>query len=158
MNSNRLFFLTLVFTLFLSGCNTKKAETQEQESKQVILGKMTLEGGWARPGSKGQTSAAYFNISNGTASPDTIVSVSSPIAQKAGIHESYKGENGLSGMRPAPNQVIAAGTDLYLRPGGLHLMLMELKNKVAVGDSIQISVTFNRNGTKTIRLPVQLQK
>lgn len=156
--SNYLFFTIFACTIFAAGCSAKNNEAKQQQSQQPILGKITFEEGWVRPGSKGQTSAAYLSISNGTASADTIKSLSADAAKKAEMHESYKGENGISGMRPAPNQAIASGKDLYLQPGGLHLMLMNLKNDLAVGDSVTISFTFKHTGTKSIQLPVQMQQ
>ena len=147
----------LLCALFAFGCSSNQAEEEAKSTKKTTLGKLTIEKGWARPGSKGQSSAAYLSISNGTASQDSIISISTKAAQKAEIHESYKGENGIMGMRPAPGQVIPSGEDLYLQPGGLHIMLMKLKNDLAVKDSVDLSVKFKNVGTKTISIPVQIQ-
>ena len=144
-------------TLLALGCSSNQAEEETKSPQKTTLGKLTIEKGWARPGSKGQSSAAYLSISNGTASQDSIISISSKAAQKAEIHESYKGENGIMGMRPAPGQVIPSGEDLYLQPGGLHIMLMKLNNDLAVEDSIDLSIKFKNIGTKTISIPVQTQ-
>ena len=152
--------LTLSTSVLVWGCNPEESSDNERSTQEqkLILGRMDLSGGWARPGSKGGTSAAYLSISNGTATADTIQNVSAQAAAKAEVHESYKGENGISGMRPAPHRVIGPGKDLHLQPGGLHIMLTDLKRDLAAGDSLVVAVTFTRSGTKNIRLPVQTQQ
>lgn len=153
MVSTRLLCLTvLLFAASLIGCSS-----DESEKESVVLGKIELSDGWARPGAKGQSSAAYLSISNGTASKDSITGIASTAAGKAAIHETYKGENGILGMRPAPGQVIHSAEDLYLKPNGFHIMLMKLKEDLAVGDSLDIAITFDQVGTKEIRIPVKIQ-
>lgn len=153
----RLAFLLII--LLLGSCNSdkQKASASESAAKEVILGKISLSDGWARPGSEGQSSAAYLSIGNGTASRDTIIGITSKAARKAAIHESYKGENGMIGMRPAPQQVIPSGGDLYLQPGGLHIMLTGLKRTLSVGDSLKLSVEFARAGRHSVTIPVKIQ-
>lgn len=153
MISSRL----LCIALLIFVASSVSCGSEDSQEKQVILGKLKLSDGWARPGAKGQSSAAYVSISNGTASKDSIVGLSSQAAEKAEIHESYKGENGISGMRPAPGQVIPSGEDLYLQPGGLHIMLMKLNTDLAVGDSLNITITFDKVGAKTMQIPVKIQ-
>lgn len=153
MVSTRLFCITL-FILLLSSIGCSSESSREEP---VILGKVAFSNGWARPGAEGQSSAAYVSISNGTASKDSIISLSSNKAEKAEIHESFKGENGIHGMRPAPGQTIQAGENLYLQPGGLHIMLMNLKKDIAEGDSVTITITFDRVGAKTMQIPVKIQ-
>lgn len=118
---------------------------------------MVLADGWARPGSKEQTSGAYLKIDNGTASRDTLVSVSSKAAGEAGLHQTVTLEDGTISMQPAGLQVIPPGTELRLAPGGLHIMLTNLKRNLAPGDSLSVSLKFARVGTKTITLPVKIQ-
>lgn len=99
-----------------------------------------------------------MKIDNGTATQDTLLGVTSNIAGKAEIHESYKNENDVMGMRPAGQQIIPSGSELMLEPGGLHIMLFDLKQDLAVGDSVNISLKFSRVGTRSITVPVQIQK
>lgn len=147
---------TVILLLLLSGCDTEKNQASESE-KGVVSGEIELSNGWARPGKQEMMSAVYLTISNETSSADTLVEVSSETAQSAEVHESYKGENGMSAMRPAPNRVIESKNNLYLQPGGLHIMLKNLKNDLASGDSVKIRIEFKRTGTQTIRLPVKAQ-
>jgi copper(I)-binding protein len=149
------FFFFVLFCLFLfKGCSP---ESKQKEKQEIILGKIELVDGWARPGSQGQTSGAYLTITNGTASVDTLVQVSSNVAKKTELHKSIKNEDGTMSMQPAGNQIIEDGSKLQLQPGGLHIMLINLKRDLGIGDSLDISLEFSRVGTKTITVPVQIQ-
>lgn len=140
--------------LLLWGCGS----SESNEKEDIAAGTIELADGWARPGAEGMMSAVYLTIRNKTAYPDTLAGVSSDAARKAEVHESYKGENGMSAMRPVPSRVIESGDNLYLQPGGLHIMLIKLKEGLAAGDSVNVLLEFRRTGTRNIRLPVQAQR
>lgn len=153
--------LLLVFLsgciLFL-GCDSETKSSNDSAQKQdIVLGKITLDQGWARPGSKGEKSAAYLTISNGTASSDSLLAFHSTAAQKVELHESVEHEDGTVEMQPADQQILESKKELVLEPGGLHLMLMDLKRDLATGDSLSLSLEFSRAGTKTVTVPVQIQ-
>lgn len=109
---------------------------------------------WARPGAQGQMSGAYFVYKNSLDIADTLVSAQSPQTGITQIHESYTTEEGLSGMRQKNNIVIPSGEELTLQPGGLHVMLMNLKQDLTTSDSVVISLTFARAGEKELKIPV----
>ena len=50
--------------------------------------------------------------------------------------------NGVSTMRPAGDQVIPAGGMLRIAPGGLHLMLMQPKRELKIGDTVRFRLRF----------------
>ena len=154
MISKKILLITAA-ALFFFGCSSQSDKKQNKGT--VVLGKMELSDGWARPGSKGQNSAAYMRIANGTASNDTLLNIQSSAAEKAELHESYQDENNITGMRPAGRQVIAESEKLYLQPGDLHIMLMNLQRNLAVGDTLSISLEFARAGTKSVNIPIKLR-
>lgn len=148
------FFTILIATVFVVfGCRSES----EQQQNDVIFGKVEFSGGWARPGSQEQTSGIYLTISNGTASADTLTGVSSNAANSVEIHESYEDESGVMDMRPAGEQIIPAGDKLIFEPGGLHIMLMDLKRDLIADDTLDVSFEFARVGSKTVAIPVQIK-
>lgn len=151
----------LIISLFCSilfwGCSSESDSSNSANSNEVILGKLELSSGWARPGAEGQSSGVYLTIHNGTASNDTLLDLSSEVANAVEIHESIENDDGTTSMRPAGKQVIRDGNKLELEPGGIHIMLMDLKRELAVGDSLSVSLEFARVGTKKITVPVQIQ-
>lgn len=157
MSSSR--FIVLLTGLAIVGFSvcTSNETREEQQHEESIFGKIELSDGWVRPGSEGGMSAAYLTISNGTESRDTLINISSSVATKTQLHESYKGENGIMAMRPASQPVISSGEKLYMSPGRLHIMLHGLNKDLSVGDSVDITLTFSRVDTRSIHLPIKSQ-
>lgn len=70
-----------------------------------------------------------------------LVSASSPVAGVVEIHEMAM-ENDVMRMRQVPGLDLAAGRALELKPGGYHLMLMDLKQAVKGGDTVPLTLVF----------------
>lgn len=154
-----LLLASLLSSILFLGCNSESNSSNgSKPSQETVLGKVALDNGWARPGSEQDKSAAYLQIINGTASVDTLLSVSSNAAQKVKLHKSVENKDGTIEMSPADRQVIAPGEKLLLEPGGLHLMFIDLEHDLATGDSLSLSLEFARAGTATITISVKIQK
>jgi copper(I)-binding protein len=156
MKNITILAIVLFAGLIFSGCSADS--NQQEKEENVIFGKIELSDGWARPGSEGNTSGAYLTIANGTSEADTLQSLDSPAAGKTELHETYSENSDATGMRPTGEQAITASNELVLTPGGQHIMLMNLKRELAVGDSVTINLEFARVGTQTITVPVQIQQ
>lgn len=159
MKSTHYLLLASLLGCFLFwGCSSDSNSSNDSESSQeVVFGKIALDNGWARPGSKGEKSAAYLTITNGTASDDTLVGISSEAAEKVELHESIENDDGTFSMQPAGRQGISSGNSLQLVPGGMHLMLINTNRELAAGDSLTLSLQFKNAGTSTVTVPVKLQ-
>lgn len=83
--------------------------------------------------------AAYLTIHNQGKKPATITGVQCAAAHMAELHES-KMELGVMKMRPVPSLTIAAGDTTVLQPGGIHIMLMDLKQALTPGDNLTITL------------------
>ncbi len=101
---------------------------------------------WARQVPGSDVAAAYITVRNPTTQPITIVSIESPLAASAMIHET-KTVGGQSRMRPHEQLVVAPGQTVKFEPGGLHVMLMGVTQPVAVGKSLPL-VLLLADGTK----------
>ena len=101
---------------------------------------------WTRQVPGSDVAAAYLTLRNPTTQPVTIVSIESPLAEHAMIHET-KTVGGQSQMRPHEQLVIAPGQTVKFEPGGLHVMLMGLRQPVPVGKSFPL-VLLLADGTK----------
>ena len=60
-------------------------------------------------------------------------------------------------MRPVPGQrlEIPARGAVELKPGGLHLMLIGLKQQLKPGDKIEVTLSFEKSGDKTVQAEVR---
>jgi copper(I)-binding protein len=87
-----------------------------------------------------------------------LVEVSSPVAGIAEIHEMAM-QGDMMRMRALPALELPAGKAVQLKPGGYHVMLMDLKQQLKPGESVPLTlVVEGKNGkreTLTIQAPVR---
>ena len=96
----------------------------------------------------------YLIIENHGNTTDVLVSVSADFAIKSEIHE-MKMEGDVMKMRPLENGiVIPADGEVYLKPGGYHLMFMKLNQQMIPMDVHQVTLTFKNSGSITIPMTV----
>jgi copper(I)-binding protein len=115
---------------------------------------ITLDHVWARasPGNS-TTAAAYLTVTNG-GQPDHLVSVSTPVAATAELHETIN-DNGIMKMRPVAPIALDPGKPVSFQPGGYHVMLMGLKNPLKAGDSFPLTLTFEHAKPLTVTVHVE---
>lgn len=115
-----------------------------------------VEGGWARATVQGQKATGAFMKLTADKSL-RLVSVSSPAAGVAEIHE-MKMEGNVMKMRALPVLELPAQQTVELKPGGHHLMLMDLKTPLMKDSSVSLTLTFrDASGLETrqqLSLPV----
>lgn len=82
-----------------------------------------------------------------------LIAVSSPVAGSAEVHEMAM-ENNVMSMRQISGLDIPAGKTVELKPGGYHVMLMDLKKPAKAGDTIRITLKFEDAAKKTFEQTV----
>jgi periplasmic copper chaperone A len=103
---------------------------------------------------KAPVSGGYMTITNNGSQSDRLVSVTTPFAPKAEIHEMTM-EGDVMKMRPlAGGLEIPAGGSVELKPGGYHIMFMGLTEPLKEGESRKAVLTFEKAGTVEIEFPV----
>jgi copper(I)-binding protein len=111
---------------------------------------LVVRNAWARQADSGTTTAVYLTMVNGSASPVSYTSASSPLAASVSLHETMA-MDGMVHMMPLDTaQAIAAGDSLVLAEGGKHLMVSGLRRKLAAGDSLPLLLTFG--GGRSVQL------
>lgn len=70
-----------------------------------------------------------------------LVEVKSPVAGVAEIHEMAM-DNNVMKMRQIPGLALPAGKAVELKPGGYHVMLLDLKAQVKEGDVVPVTLVF----------------
>jgi periplasmic copper chaperone A len=110
---------------------------------------------WARatPGAA-RTGAVYFRIESPT--DDRLIGLTSPVAAKAELHTHLE-ENGVMQMREVVGGLaVPAGQEVELKPSGLlHVMLIDLNQKLKAGDSFPLTLTFERAGSRDVTVKVE---
>jgi copper(I)-binding protein len=101
------------------------------------------------------TSAAlYFSIMNHGGSDDALLSLSTPAALAATLHET-KNLNDVVSMRERTEPlIISAGTTYDLKPGGTHVMLTGLHAPLKQGAVLVLDLVFAKSGKLQVKVPV----
>lgn len=83
----------------------------------------------------------YFSLANAGAKSAVLVGAESPAFERVTMHETIQ-QGGTSRMEPVPRLELAPGERIDFAPGGYHLMGMERKQPLAVGDDVTIELLF----------------
>ena len=104
----------------------------------AALAQTTVTAAWVR-GTVAQqrTTGLFAQITS--AQGGRLVSVTSPLAGVVEIHE-MKMEGDVMRMRAVPALELPAGKSVALKPGGYHVMLMDLKQPLKAGDSVPVTL------------------
>ena len=116
---------------------------------------LVIEDAWARatPGGA-KVAGGYVRVRNTGAEPDRLVGTAIPISGRGEVHEMSM-DGGVMRMRPLENGLaIPPGAVVELKPGGLHLMFMDLSGGLKEGQSVKGSLTFERAGTVPVEFRV----
>lgn len=136
--------LALVAIIALAGCGSSSLSAAP---KIVVTSPRT-----PLPASP-SVGAAYLTIKNDSSQPDVLLSATCDVASQTMLHLDVT-NGSTESMVPAGPITIAPGKTLVLQPGGYHLMLMNLRRTLAVGQTIHVQLVFKRAGTITVNVPV----
>ncbi len=109
---------------------------------------VTVQDAWVRATVPQQkATGAFMRL---TAAQDArLVSASSPVAGVTEVHEMKLVDNVMK-MRPLPALDLPAGQAVELKPGGYHIMLLDLKQPVAQGSTVPLTLVFEaKDGQRT---------
>ncbi len=123
----------------------------------TALAQVTVVDPWVRATVAAQkASGAFMTL---TAARDArLVEARSPVAGVVEIHEMAMEQNVMR-MRAVPGLDLPAGKAVELKPGGYHVMLLDLKKTLAAGETVPITLTFvgkdGRKTTQDVQAPVR---
>lgn len=114
---------------------------------------VTIKDAWVRATApQQQATGAFMQLQ---AARDTrLVSASSPLTPAVEVHEMAMQDNVMR-MRQVPGVDLPAGKPVELKPGGYHVMLMNLTQQVKAGDTVPITLVFEGKDGKRESVQVQ---
>jgi len=121
----------------------------------VRAGTLTIAQPWTRatPGGA-RVAGGYLTVTNTGNAPDRLVGGSAAFAERVEIHEMAT-QNGVMTMRALGNGLaIAPGQTVELKPGGLHVMFMGLRTQLTEGQSVKVTLEFEKAGKVEVDLAV----
>jgi len=132
---------------------TLSAAVLVSSARGAPIGALVVDRAWTRPAPAGANDAGYLTITNRGRSADVLLTVATPVAKVASIHESRM-VGAVMTMRPLRFVAIAAGATVSLHPGGIHLMLEHLNRPLEAGAQVPAILTFARAGRVRIQLRI----
>lgn len=118
-------------------------------------GDIEIEHPWARATAEGMANgAAFLVLKNEGKATDRLVGASSPAAAKVELH-THIDDNGVMRMREIKTIDLGADATIKLAPGGLHVMLLGLKEPLTKGKAFPLTLTFEKAGAVVVEVTVQ---
>ncbi len=116
---------------------------------------VTVEKPFARKAMQAQRNSAAFMTLRNSGPAVAIVAAESPVADIVELH-THIHDKGVMRMRKIDRIELPAGGEVTLQPGGLHVMLLGLKQDLNEGDTISVTLKFSDGSQKTIEAPVRM--
>jgi periplasmic copper chaperone A len=108
---------------------------------------------WARAAT-GNVGVVYMTIKNTGTVDDRLVAAATPVAEQAQLHISIN-RNGVMSMRPLSSIAVKANGQAILKPGGMHLMLVGLKQPLTADETFPLTLTFQKAGNLAVTVAVR---
>jgi periplasmic copper chaperone A len=126
------------------------ATAHEFSSKDI-----TVSHPWARATPGGVTvGGAYFEVKAAPGPGDRLIGARSAVAGSMEVH-SHSIENGVAKMRRVDSLPIKGGESVVLKPGGFHVMLLDLKKPLKEGDLLKFTLSFEKAGDIEVEATVE---
>jgi copper(I)-binding protein len=116
-----------------------------------------VEQAWARRAVMlmgGGSGAVYATVVNGGSRSDALLGASSDAARSVEIHQSYQ-EAGVSKMRRVERIEVESGKSIELKPGGYHIMLIDLTRELKPDQVVDLMLEFQHAGKLAVQARIK---
>lgn len=147
--------LSIVGMSGLTACGNDASSSDTTAMAVPSQPEITVTGQWARQSPMATDMGAAYLVINSNMDDELIGAlVDTSIAGMTQVHETIMGEGDSMKMQEVEKIAIRAGTPTELKPGGYHVMLMNLVKPLELGTEISVTLTFARAGDVVITVPV----
>lgn len=117
---------------------------------------LIIEGAWARAALSGGNTAVYMRLTNTGDEPLRLVGAASEAAAAVELHETVITPDHVMQMRPIQGVELPPGETVEFRSGGLHVMLLGLRETLREGDELPLELLVEGMAPISISVPVSL--
>ena len=114
---------------------------------------VTVKDAWVRATVAQQKATGAF-MQLQSAQDAKLISAQSPVAGVVEVHEMAM-DGGVMKMRAVPSLALPAGKAVDLKPGGYHVMLMDLKGQVKDGDTVPVTLVVEGKDGKRQNIEIK---
>ena len=120
------------------------------------VGSMALDDLWVRASVPGQVNGAgYLEIENKGEAADKLIAVESTASKRIELHTIIN-ENGVAKMRAVEGGIpVPAKGKTNLKPGGYHVMFIQLNGPFKVGEKVDAVMKFEKAGAVNVQFKVK---
>lgn len=158
-------------TLLLGACGSDSGSAGDSDPTTTAVSastELSITDAWARTSPAGVSNGAiYLKVTSPQA--DRLVSAQVPaeVAATTEIHETVMSGDAMSEddmsedgkgsmtMRPVEGIDLPAGEEVSLEPGGFHIMLLDLDKPLEMGETVEVTLTFETAGEKSVEAEVR---
>ena len=116
---------------------------------------INVENSWARETPPAATTgAAYLTLANTGSETDKLINISSGIAETIELHTTLH-KDGVMKMRRVEVVEVRPGESTVFKPGGLHIMLMGLRQPLKKDQTFPLTLEFEKAGDITVEVTVK---
>jgi copper(I)-binding protein len=139
----------------LAACGDDDGDNDDTAAATAMAktGDLEIFDGWART-TTNDVSAAYFVVKN-SGLEDTLVAATADITPMTQLHEVVTDGATSKMQEKAGGFTVPAKGEVTLKPGGYHVMLMNLTEPLAEGDTVKLELEFEKAGKVSITVPVK---
>ncbi|MXW79103.1 MAG: copper chaperone PCu(A)C [Gemmatimonadetes bacterium] len=123
-------------------------------TKEYTGDPIVVRDAWIREPPPRSPAAGYLVIENRGGEPVALIAVATEAAEQTEIHVMEYKDDRMT-MRRVSELQVPAGEEVALKPGGTHLMLMELRQPLRDGDEIELVLRFGDGTERRTQVPVQ---
>jgi len=149
MKSRFLLVCSFIVMLLFS---TSLVSAQTDATCKVV----SLFNAWAAATPAGAPNGVIYGfLTNLSDEPDTLLSATTDAAEAAELHQTMMGSGDVMQMMPIEGGITVAAHDYAeLKSGGSHIMLVNLKQELVAGDSLNLTLKFEHTGEVQVSVPV----
>lgn len=119
------------------------------------VGDVVITAPWTRqPPDGARVAGGYMRITNTGKTADRLIGGSTVIAKRFEIHEMAMADGVMKMRELAQGLEIKPGETVELKPGGYHIMLMDLQSRPQAGANVAATLKFEKAGDVALDLPV----
>ena len=126
-----------------------------QVSNSVKAGDLVIAAAYTRQPPEGaRVAGGFLKITNGGKESDRLIGGSTPFAKSLEVHEMAVVDGVMKMRELAKGLEIKQGETVELKPGGYHLMFMNMTQRPKTGEMVKVTLKFEKAGEVTIDVPV----
>ena len=137
--------------LLLAGGDDQHAHA----AKAATVGAIEIDAPWSRPASAAGNGVGYLKITNNGTDSDVLLGGSSDVADRVEVHETAIDDKGVASMKKLDSVELKSGQSIELKPAGMHIMFIGLKEPLKEGGVVQAQLKFKKAGDVAVEFAVK---